>query len=153
MKKYPKDTPSRVISEAAESIVHYQFKKENWSFSLETKDRGIDCHLEFVENEEFKNNRIDCQIKGTLTPTFVFGKYVSFNLSIKTINYALNSKNAFVLMVVDVPNEKIYFVCLQDYFKNHEYKNNSATQALRIPVENTYPEREELLIELAKRHF
>ena len=153
MKKYPKDTPSRVIGETAESIIHYQFDKNTWSYVIESKDRGLDCHLELIEEGEYRNNRLDCQIKGTLSPKISFGKCISFALDVKTIGYALNSKSAFVLLVVDVSREKIYFVCLQDYFKKNEYRDNSSTQVIHIPLENTYPEKEEFLIELAKRHF
>ena len=81
---------------------------------------------------------------------------ISQQIEIKTLLYAINSPIAFVLFVVDVENEKIYYQCLQDYYyKNKEIIDKRIKKQkyinIRIPIEKLLSKDSNELIELAKR--
>lgn len=154
---YPEDSVQRKIGDRARQIVHYQLDVEHWVFKEETgSDVGRDCILELSENDQFLNHKVEGQIKGTNKPEFVAGaEFVSFPLEVKTINYALSATDSFILFVVDVINEVVYFQCIQDYFKDEEKLleklSKQKTINVRIPTSCTLRENDELLRGLALR--
>lgn len=157
---YPEDSVQRKTGDRGRQIVHYQLDVEHWLFKEETgSDVGRDCILELSENNQFRNHKVEGQIKGTTNPEFILGaEFVSFPLEVKTINYALSATNSFILFVVDVRNEVVYFQCIQDYFKNKEQLlkklNKQKTINVRIPTWCTLRENDELLRSLAlKPHY
>lgn len=157
---YPKDTPARKIGSKASSIVHYKFNTEHWIYRPESGlDYGRDCTLELIENETWRNHKLECQIKGTLQPKFILNeKFISQNLEFKTLMYAFGSNISFVLLVVDVNTEIIYYQCLQDYYQQHKeeidnkLKKNGSIN-IRIPIENVTIENDIDLQNLAKKKW
>ena len=107
----PKDTYQRKIGTAGRKILYYKLDTDHWDFKEETgNDVGRDSIIELSENDEWKNHKVECQIKGQKSPTLICGgTYVSYPMEIKTILYALGSPVAFVLFVVDITNEIVYF--------------------------------------------
>ena len=66
MGTFPKDCKGRVIGSTAKGIFHYQLQKKHWEYHESIgADSGTDCVIELIENEEFHNQKIECQIKGT----------------------------------------------------------------------------------------
>lgn len=124
MEIYPKDCEERKIGSRARAIFPYKLNSNYWEFHEQTgTDHGTDMIIELIEDDKFKNNKIECQIKGTtILKKYRTKKYISFPIDIKTLNYALNCKNAFMIVLVDVITEKIYYKPIQDYFiANIEY--------------------------------
>ena len=68
----------------------------------------------------------------------------------------LGTPTAFVLFVVNVKTDDVYYSCVQDYFiGNPELFNklNQKTINIRIPVQNNLKLGDELLKDLAKVTF
>lgn len=128
MSRYPQDCEPRKIGSKARQIVISSFNMEHWEFHEKTgNDYGIDIELELSEDNEWKNNRIEGQIKGTTSLKVSSNKqYISFSLNCYTIKYALNSPYSFVLFLVDVLNSVVYYLPIQEYF----IVNNDLTDKL-----------------------
>jgi hypothetical protein len=160
MAKLPKDCNARQIGSKARQIVHSSFDATNWEFhEITGTDHGTDCILELIEDDKYANNRLEGQIKGTLTPKKLNGGDVfSFSMDIKTINYGLNCRYAFVLFYVDVENEAVYYLPLQDYFISNKdlfntLENNKSTMAIHIPCDNIVSDNDFELREIAKSTY
>ena len=154
---YPKDTPARKIGSKASSIVHYKFDTEHWIYRPESgPDYGRDCTLELIEDNTWRNHKLECQIKGTLKPKLIQNeKFISQNLDFKTLSYALGSNVSFLLLVVDINTETIYYQCLQDYYQEHKEEidkklNRYESINIRIPIKNVTIENDTDLQRLAK---
>lgn len=160
MLKYPKNCTSRTICTAARAIFPSKLNSIYWEFhELTGTDHGTDMVIEYVENEEFHNNKIQIQLKGTTNiQRYKKKSYYSFPLDIKTINYALESKIAFVLVIVDINSEEVYCIPLQDYFIANikEYNKVFTTQdsiSIRFTDENLLNNVEEELREISKECY
>lgn len=71
----------------------------------------------------------------------------------KTTNYALRSRDAFVLFLCDLLNEKVYYLPIQEYFIDNpeEYKRlekDTKNMNLHIPVKNVVTRAEDAAIVL-----
>ena len=157
---YPKDSPQRKIGTRACQILVYKLDADHWEYKQQTgTDVGCDCILELSENDLWKNHKVEGQIKGKKYPQEILdGKYVSFPVEVKTLNYALQSSIAFVLFVVDTTKEIVYFQAIQEYFIDHPeeiYKLSSdqKTVNIRIPKNSTLPERDDELQRLANETY
>lgn len=113
MARFPADSESRQTDTRACAIVHYQIDPEHWDYKVETgHDVGCDCILELAEKGFWRGSRIRVQIKGTknLERYLLSNKRdLSFPLEAKTIGYALNGTDPFVLMLVDIASERVFF--------------------------------------------
>lgn len=143
MGRLPKDCTARIIGAEARKLVHYKFPTKNWEYHEFTEcDNGTDCIIEFIDNNEWSNKKIEGQIKGSCHPKRLINEAAfSLNIDIKTILYGLGSSNAFVIFYVDTTNEVVYYLPLQDYFiSNNAYfdklKNVQKTINIHIPVDN-----------------
>lgn len=118
MLRVPIDCEQRKTGSKARAIVHYKLNAEHWDYREETgNDYGRDCVIELSENNRWNNHKIEGQIKGTCKPALLKReKCFSFPMEIKTINYALGARSAFVLFYVDVEHEVVYYLPIQDYF-------------------------------------
>lgn len=118
MNIYPKDCNTRKICSKARAIFPNKLNLDYWEFhEITGTDHGTDMIIEYIENDEFKSYKIECQIKGTtIMKKYKTKNNISYPLDVKTINYALNCKNAFILVVVDIITEEVYYITLQDYF-------------------------------------
>lgn len=154
--KLPKDCTARAVSTRARSIVAYKLNPEKWEWHEQTgTDHGTDIVIELVENEEFTNKKIEGQIKGRTSIDFLKCGDVTFDLDVKTINYGLGSSIAFVLFLVDIINETVYYLPIQDYFianpdKFYGAENNQSTVRVHIDATNTLNSNTNDLYEIAK---
>ena len=154
--KLPKDCSARAISTRARSLVVYKLNAEKWEWHEQTgTDHGTDMVIELVENEDFVNKKIEAQIKGRTTITVLKNGEISFDLDVKTVNYALGSSNAFVLFLVDVTDEIVYYLPIQDYFIANKDKfkaaeNNRTTVNVHISADNIVTNNTEKLVDIAK---
>ena len=123
---YPKDAgDTRAIATRAKIIFEYFLDTKIWEPREKTGvDKGIDLKIEYIENGESHNSKIECQIKGTENINNYKLKRkndeYSFPFDKKTINYGLNSSNAFILVFVDNLAEKVFCICIQEYFLYNE---------------------------------
>ena len=158
----PKEVDLEKTGRGGMALVHYAFDYNHWEFRLETgADRGTDCAFEYIdEDNQWHHATIRGQVKGTKSPDSYRLKTedcFSYSLEIKTINYALRSRDAFLLFFCDLINSKVYYLAIQDYFIENEsrYKNleekNGGTMALHIPIANVVTKDDDsALVELAK---
>ena len=143
MAKFPADCLARKIGSKARAIVHYQFDAEHWDFHEQTgNDYGVDCWIELSRNGAWNNEKIEGQIKGSKELKQIKSAPVfSFQMEKKTILYALNGSNAFVLFLVDVSKEIVYYLPLQDYFISDpkcfdSLDSDTESMAIHVPVDN-----------------
>jgi hypothetical protein len=139
MNTYPKDCNARKICSKARAIFPNRLNLDNWEFHEMTgTDHGTDMIIEYIENNEFKSYKIECQIKGTANiEKYKTKENISYPLDVKTINYALNCKNAFILVLVDIINEEVYYITIQDYFianRRHFESLNKNTSTINIHI-------------------
>lgn len=145
--RLPKDDAKEInaIGRGGMRLAHYAFDFECWEFRLGTgKDVGEDCVYEYIDERAWHNGRIRAQVKGVRNPkTYLVAKNTEFSYPLEKefIEYALRSKETFILLLCDLMNEKVYFLPLQDYFINNpgEYKrlrSSTGTMRLRVPVTN-----------------
>ena len=159
MARFPVDSLSRKIGSRARAIVHYSLDSDCWEYREYTgADVGTDCQIETPEGGSWMNLTIDCQIKGTSRPKRRKRDYLSFSLDVKTISYALCDSRPYVLFLVDINSEIVYFLPIQDYFTDNaglleKLETNKETIDVRIPIENTVKLKEDQLIELAHCSF
>lgn len=144
------------------ALVHFAFNYDHWEFRQETgADKGRDCAFEYIdEDNSWPNATIRGQVKGTKTPDSYRLKNeecFSYKLERKTINYALRSNDAFLLLLADLVNNKVYYLPIQDYFIENESeyatleKKNDGGMMLHIPIANVVTKDEDAaLVELAK---
>lgn len=157
--KLPKDIPARKIGTRARSIVPYKLNSDIWDWhEITGTDHGTDMILEFIENDKYVNKNIDCQIKGTKSLPILKSGVISFKIEIKTLNYALSSSRPFVLLVVDILKEDVYYLLMQDYFiSNKEFfeKLNQKQDYLNvhIPMTNRLNKNSIELVEIAKKTY
>lgn len=158
--KLPKDCSARVIGSEARKLVHFVFSCQRWEYREVTgMDNGVDCTIELIEDEQWTNKKLECQIKGTKNLKVLKGEeYIPFSMEIKTINYGLSCSNTFILFYVDVVQAKVYYLALQDYFiSNRELfdrlENNKSTVTLHIPIKNVVSDEDSDLREHAKKLY
>lgn len=117
MPRIPIDTPQRKIGSKACAIVHYTLDSDHWLYREETNiDVGRDCVLELSVDNRWTNDKIEGQIKGTQKINELKSGDISFPIDTKTVNYALGSGDSFVLFLVDVDTENVYYVAIQEYY-------------------------------------
>ena len=156
MSKLPKDCSSRVIGAKARATVHYSISAEHWEYhELTGSDHGTDCYIELIEDKEYTNKKIEGQIKGTRNITVLKNGSISFPMDVKTINYGLGSSTAFVLFLVSVDEEIVYYLPIQDYFisdisRFDQLTNNETTMNLHIPMDNIVSSDDYDLQQIAK---
>ncbi|MBQ6567700.1 MAG: DUF4365 domain-containing protein [Treponema sp.] len=156
--QFPKDSDVRKNSSKARSLVPPNMVLDHWEFHDVTGHyAGCNLILELIEDGEFRNKKVECQARGTSSPVFICGdKYLSFDFSVKTANYALSGGLPFVLFVVDFNTKRVYWLSIKDYAKEQKdfelrSKKNKNTVSVRIPITNTLSvDNDSKLCELAK---
>ena len=147
--KYPKDSPSRKIASAGRAIVHSSFDSNKWDYKEVTgNDFGIDAIIEYSNNDEFRNEKFECQIKATNNISIIRkGNIIAFNkFPVITLNYALNSRLPFFFLLVDVNKKYVYFVQLNEYVAFKENYNTQSFITIHIPLENRLDKNEQAII-------
>ena len=163
--RLPRDDSREInaIGRGGMRLAHYAFNFECWEFRLGTgKDVGEDCVYEYIDEHSWHNARIRAQVKGIRNPkTYLVARDTEFSypLGKEFIEYALRSNEAFVLLICDLMNEKVYYLPLQDYFINNpeEYKrlrSGTDSMKLRVPVSNIVDSaHNEELVDLANNSY
>lgn len=145
MTRFPADSESRRTDSRACAIVHYQFDSNHWQYREVTgQDIGCDCEFELSEDSYWRGSKIECQVKGTKhidKRLLKDNQTISFPLEIKTICYGLGKKHAFVLLVVDVVAEIVYYQNIHEYFIENpalfqKLDGDAKAMSIRIPIEN-----------------
>lgn len=156
MMTFPKNSTSRVTGTRARAILPNKLDLNHWDYhELNGSDNGTDMVIEFIENDEFHNDKIECQIKGTANiEKMNTKKGISYPLEIKTTNYGLSCSYAFVLFLVDVNEEKVYYLPIQDYFNSNptyfkKIETNNATINVHIPYSSLITDNDLELCKLA----
>lgn len=160
MLTYPQDTLARKAESKSCKILHYVLDTDHWEYKQETgNDVGRDCILELSEDNQWKNHKLEGQIKGSQKPTEIMqNTYISFQMSVKTVNYALQSPIAFILFLVDTKNEIVYYQPIQEYIiANPELlgklSSEQKTIAIHIPKTQVLPDDDGILQELARKMY
>lgn len=145
---YPKDCSARKIASRGTQIVHYVFDANRWIYREKTgNDYGIDAELEYSNNDLFKNEKFECQIKATQQVNYLKDeKIITYPFPVKTLNYAINSLIPFFFLLVDVKNEEVYFIQLKKEMLDGKDANQQ-TINLHIPICNNIREEENLIID------
>lgn len=158
----PQEVDMEKTGRGGMALVHYVFNYDHWEFRQETgTDKGRDCAFEYIdEKNTWHNALIRGQVKGTKTLDsyrLKKEKCISYKLDRKTINYALRSKEAFLLFLCDLVDEKVYYLPIQDYFIDNEseydtlVKKDSGGMMLHIPIKNVVTRDDDsALIELTR---
>ena len=154
----PLDSPQRKISSKARAIVHYKINSDFFEYKEETgNDVGRDCIIELSNNDMWGNDKIEGQIKGTKKLEILKNGDITFSFPTKTINYALSSSNSFVLFLVDIIEEKVYYLSIQDYFLENgiPFKKLNSQEKINIHLnkENYIKNNDNNLVEIAKRRY
>lgn len=155
-RKLPEDCSARTVYTRSRGIFAYQIDAEKWEWHEQTgTDHGTDIVLELSENGIFTGKKIEGQIKGRTKISFLKSGTITFDLDVKTVNYALGSSNAFVLFLVDVIEEKTYFLPLQEYFMTNPDKfdaaeNNGTSVTVHLKPEETLIDNGDVLAEISK---
>ena len=160
MKAFPKDGESRSVGSRARAIVHYRFNLDHWEYREPTGvDVGVDCMLELTEDDQWTANTISCQVKGRSAPKFNSNReYISIPTKVSTVNYGLSIPNSFLLLLVDVKTEDVYYLSLKEYFIDNPklFDKLSGSQeeiTLRIPIENIVLDNDVELQNIAKYRY
>lgn len=158
MPRMPIDTPQRKVGSKACAIVHYMLDTDHWLYREETKiDVGRDCVLELSVDDQWNNDKIEGQIKGTRKIKELSSGTISFSVETKTINYAIRSGNSFVLFLVDVDTEKVYYVALQEYYIANgipsEKLDKQKTIRIHISKDHCLNDGDDDLQEVAKSRY
>ncbi len=159
MARLPEDCPARAICTRSRGIFAYQIDPNKWEWHEQTgTDHGTDIVLELSEGECFLGKKIEGQLKGRSKIEFLKDGRIKFDLDVKTVNYALNNANPFVLFLVDVTNETVYYLTVQDFFIEHPErfeaaKNNESSVTMHIDPSNTLTDNPDELLDIAKRVY
>ena len=147
---YPKDSETRKVGSKGRQIVHSAFDAERWEYrELTGVDVGTDAEIEYSHDGEFRNEKFICQIKTTKNiNTLKSGLHIAFgSFPVKTYRYALNLMVPFYFLLVDVLNEKVYFLRIsKDLLPRCCISENHRTLTLHIPIVNCVQTNEEKLI-------
>ncbi len=156
----PIDDNCRSISSRARAIVHYRFNPEHWEYREDTgRDVGTDCRIELTENEQWSGNILYCQIKGRTNPEYnIDMRFISINMLVSTINYALAQASSYVLLVVDVRDENVYYLPIQEYFianpsKFDKLNGGQTSITIRVPTDNIVCNDDNNLQEIARSRY
>ncbi|MBQ8318733.1 MAG: DUF4365 domain-containing protein [Lachnospiraceae bacterium] len=154
--KFPKDCPARVVSTRAKSIFVYNLDAKKWEWHEQAgTDHRTDIIIELVEDGMYKNKKIEGQIKGRTILNYLKDGRISFGLDVKTVMYALGGYNPFVLFLVDVQNERVYYLPIQEYFLDNPQKfddliNNKESISVHINPYSVMKVGDDRLCQLAK---
>ena len=153
----PKDDEQRKTGSKGRAIVHFKLDAEHWDYKEETgNDYGRDCIIELSENNEWRNHKIEGQIKGTSSPRITNNNEISFPVPVKTIEYALGSSIAFVLFVANTRSNDVYYQCIQQYFIEHRDRFERLEQKtinIHIPLSQNLENGDDLLQTWAKTTY
>lgn len=115
-------------------------------------DKGVDVILEMIEYDNtIRQKTANCQVKGRSNIKKLFkNESISIPLDVKTYNQAIVSNSLFLLLVVNLKNEDIYYCKLNGY---GDLSYNKSSVNIRVPLKNKFPDNEFGLRELFNNPF
>ena len=169
----PKRIDSHKIDSLAMRFVGAKFPSYWIDRDLSERDYGIDLAIEIFNQ---KNNSVESetstgllsliQVKGTTIPLEKRDGYYKFsNFPVRTLNYAMQFKIPFILIVVSVNRDSLlnstaHFLWLQDYIRKDGYGclrkdwRLHKKITLRIPIENDFVQKQSFFEDCVKEdHF
>ncbi|MCD8371844.1 MAG: DUF4365 domain-containing protein [Clostridia bacterium] len=159
MISYPKDNEQRKKGTRARALLPAMFDVSHWEYhEITGTDHGTDVLFEYIENDEFHGDKLEGQIKGR-SGLKVGEKGIPFKADIKTLNYGLACKNAYVIFLVDLDTEEdAYYLPIQDYFiANPSYydkmQQNKGTYTFYFSEKNRVSFDDFELCEIAKSAY
>ena len=166
----PKRTENHRIDSLAMRFVRKNLPNDWIDRDLSERDYGIDLAIEiFCKNDDCIENNTSTgllsliQVKGTTIPLGEQGAYYKYpSFPVKTLNYAMQFKIPFFLIVVPVEIDSLlpltaHFLWLQDYVRNVGYgllnKNwrKQKTITLFIPKENDFVKKQNFFEECVNK--
>lgn len=131
---------------------------DDWIHKEETGDDfGRDMIMEYTENGYAVNEKISLQIKARTKLVYINNnEAISFPLAVRTIEYALRERIAFLLFLYDAEMNTMYYLNIQEYMsqKDENWRNNDYTYNVHIPLKNiACPEANEIMINYAKNKY
>lgn len=155
---YPQDTEEFKKERKSYQLLFYRLNADVWAPNgSDNTDHGMDYGFEYIENGNYKGYRILSQIKST-EHIIKSKKSVSFDLKVITAAYAISSAQPFVLFVVDLIADVIYYICLQDFFIDNPASlkavgNNKSKVRIKIPLDYIVTRETIGLQEVAKSQY
>jgi hypothetical protein len=147
--------PCEIHSEAYK-LVRSVLSQNGWKCEdTFDKDSGTTCILDLTIGQY----KIYGCAKGTtscMSDKLKKESYFPLKISTKTINYALNKAQSFVVFYVFTKEKKIYYLPIQEYFlENQKYNKKSSqdTIILHIPCDNVVSRDDLKLRELAEKIY
>lgn len=155
----PKAVESQRIDRIGMSIVDRTFAND-WQYrQIPGKDVGKDCELELIENGVYTGCTFTVQVKSrTVLEKNKNSDDYSVTLKISTINYCLNKKVPFLILLVNVITADIYYLHVQEYLINTPEINKKLRSkdqqnlTLRVPMENLVKNKQQELKEIVKKN-
>jgi hypothetical protein len=146
--------PKEHVLEDKSLLIFSQSIPAEWINRPINPDYALDRSIEVVENGNLTGSVFCAQIKGTMHPKVVDDN-ISFSLEVKYLEYYLQKDVPVVLVVVDVLQEKCYWLFLQHYI--YEFLDVDAptwasqrTIAIHIPLKNEITKTVDQLKDIAK---
>ena len=160
----PQDDENMAKERKSFQILFSKFNAEHWDFNgRDNSDHGMDYEFEYIEDGEYRGFRMLTQVKSSESENVMkyYDKFLSFKcLPVKTASYAITCSNPFVLFVVDLRTNIVYYLALQDYFISNpdlikKLSKNKKYITVHIPLSNVLsPEKsDEHLIRIAKSSY
>jgi hypothetical protein len=156
--KYPQDSEEFKKERKSFQILFYKLNTDVWqSNGSDNFDHGVDYSFEYIEDDEYKGYRILSQIKST-EHIIDQGENVAFDLNVKTASYSIGSSQPFILFLIDLITDTVYYVCLQELFVSNnklyeKLKKNATSIRVKIPKQNIVNRDAIALQEIAKRQY
>ena len=155
MVRPPADTDARRIGSRARAILHYQLDARHWDYREDLGGaNGRDCVIELSEGSRWLGHRVEGLVQGTRNPRLSGdGSFYSVSVETEALEYALGTPNAFVLFLVDVAKETVWFASIQDFFIDNPRLfaklRRQKTLRVRVPADALLVDREAELLALA----
>ena len=125
---FPLRADSHIKSSESFKIFNYNVPSSWILREITERDYGIDCYIEIVNNQnELTGDLISVQLKGSSKIKDQSSYIKESGIKISTSNYWYNFGVPVFLVIVDISQEKIYFLPVKKYIRRHyfNYVNQS----------------------------
>lgn len=145
---------NHIIGEKAVRFIQSSILPPEWVVRTMNPDYGIDLDVELFDYEDGKcitlGEHLFLQVKGTEHPKYGTFRImeekinvIKYQLEVSELNLVERMGSAFpvLLMLVDLVNKTVFYICLNDYIRkvlpiqNPLYRNQ-ATIVINIPIKN-----------------
>jgi hypothetical protein len=147
--------PREHVSEEKSVQIFSRSVPAEWINRSVTPDYGLDRSIEIVEDGNVTGKELNVQLKGVEKPRVVNG-CISLRLKVKNLKYYMQREGPTLLVVVDLKNEKCYWVFIQkcvydtlDIIKPSWAEQKTIT--IHLPLENEISKDKSELAKIAKK--